>query len=54
MLHAMSREGIQLHGGIGMTDQYDAGFYIKRSRVLETTFGNSAQACERWARMHDY
>ncbi|WP_370284453.1 acyl-CoA dehydrogenase family protein [Pseudooceanicola nanhaiensis] len=50
----MTRQMIQLHGGIGMTDQYDAGFYIKRSRVLETTFGNSAQACERWARMHDY
>jgi len=50
----MTRQMIQLHGGIGMTDQYDAGFYIKRSRVLETTFGNAAQHCERWARMRDY
>lgn len=50
----MTRQMIQLHGGIGMTDQYDAGFYIKRSRVLETTFGNAAQQTERWARMRDY
>ncbi|WP_375689309.1 acyl-CoA dehydrogenase family protein [Pseudooceanicola sp. LIPI14-2-Ac024] len=50
----MTRQMIQLHGGIGMTDQYDAGFYIKRSRVLETTFGNAAQQCDRWARMRDY
>ena len=27
------REGIQMHGGIGMTDDHDAGFYIKRARV---------------------
>ncbi|MDF1856117.1 acyl-CoA dehydrogenase family protein [Pseudooceanicola sp.] len=50
----MSRQMIQLHGGIGMTDQYDAGFYIKRSRVLEATFGNQSQQSERWANLHDY
>jgi len=26
-------EGVQMHGGIGMTDEYDAGFYMKRARV---------------------
>ena len=50
----MTRQMIQLHGGIGMTDQYDAGFYIKRSRLLEMTFGNAAQQCERWAQMRGY
>ncbi|MGR3321174.1 MAG: acyl-CoA dehydrogenase family protein [Pseudooceanicola sp.] len=50
----MTRQMIQLHGGIGMTDQFDAGFYIKRSRVLEATFGNSAQHVERWAQMRDF
>ena len=50
----MTRQMIQLHGGIGMTDQYDAGFYIKRSRVLEATFSNTSQQCERWAQMRGY
>lgn len=50
----MSRQMIQLHGGIGMTDEHDAGFYIKRARALEATFGNSAQHCERWAQLRDY
>ncbi|OWU84174.1 acyl-CoA dehydrogenase [Oceanicola sp. 22II-s10i] len=50
----MTRQMIQLHGGIGMTDQYDAGFYIKRSRALEATFGNQAQHVERWAQMRGY
>ena len=27
------QEGVQLHGGIGMTDEYDAGFYMKRAQV---------------------
>jgi alkylation response protein AidB-like acyl-CoA dehydrogenase len=27
------REGVQMHGGIGMTDEYDIGFYMKRARV---------------------
>jgi alkylation response protein AidB-like acyl-CoA dehydrogenase len=37
-----TREMIQLHGGIGMTDEHDVGFYIKRSRVLEAQWGNAA------------
>ena len=28
------QEGVQMHGGIGMTDEYDIGFYMKRARVL--------------------
>jgi alkylation response protein AidB-like acyl-CoA dehydrogenase len=46
-----TREMIQLHGGIGMTDAHDAGFYIKRARVLEATFGSSAYHRERYARL---
>ena len=34
-LHEMSNQLIQIHGGIGMTDEFDAGFYLKRARVLE-------------------
>ena len=54
VLHAMSREGIQLHGGIGMTDEYDMGFYLKRARVLEASWGSSAFLRDRFARLSSY
>lgn len=38
--HTVSREGIQMHGGIGMTDEFDIGFFIKRAAVAEQTLGN--------------
>lgn len=53
-LNLVSREMIQLHGGIGMTDEHDAGFYIKRARVLETMWGNAAFHRERFARLNGY
>ena len=54
VLHIMSREGIQLHGGIGMTDEYDMGFYLKRARVLEASWGSSAFLRDRFARLSSY
>lgn len=53
-LHLVSRETIQLHGGIGMTDEHDAGFYLKRAQVLETLWGNAAWHRERFARLNGY
>ncbi len=50
----VSREMVQLHGGIGMTDEYDAGFYLKRAAVLETMWGNAAYHRERFARLNGY
>lgn len=35
------QESIQMHGGIGMTDAYDVGFYMKRARVLAELFGDA-------------
>jgi alkylation response protein AidB-like acyl-CoA dehydrogenase len=49
-----ANEGVQMHGGIGMTDEHDAGFYLKRARVTEMTFGDAAWHRERWARLHKY
>ena len=54
VLHTMSREGIQLHGGIGMTDEYDVGFYLKRARVLEASFGSTALLRDRFASLSGY
>lgn len=53
-LHLVSREMVQLHGGIGMTDEHDAGLYLKRARVCETMWGNAAFHRERFARLNGY
>jgi alkylation response protein AidB-like acyl-CoA dehydrogenase len=53
-LQLVSREMVQLHGGIGMTDEHDAGFYLKRARVLEAMWGNAAWHRERFARLNGY
>ncbi len=53
-LHQMSREAIQLHGGIGMTDEYDVGFYLKRARPLENAWGSSAYLRDRYATLSGY
>jgi alkylation response protein AidB-like acyl-CoA dehydrogenase len=50
-LYQMSNELIQIHGGIGMTDDFDAGLYLKRARVLEASFGNRAYHRDRYARL---
>jgi alkylation response protein AidB-like acyl-CoA dehydrogenase len=50
-LHEMSNQLIQIHGGIGMTDEFDAGFYLKRARALETLYGNAAFHRDRYARL---
>jgi len=35
------QEGVQMHGGMGMTDQFDIGFFMKRARVCEELFGDA-------------
>jgi len=48
-LYNMSNQLIQIHGGIGMTDEYDAGFYLKRARAVEATYGGQAYHRNRYA-----
>ena len=50
----VSREMVQLHGGIGMTDEHDAGFYLKRAAVLDAMWGNAAYHRDRFARLNGY
>ena len=50
-LHLVSNEAIQMHGGIGVTDEYDVGFYLKRARVAEQIFGSSKFHSERYANL---
>ena len=53
-LHLISNEAVQLHGGIGMTDAFDAGLYLKRARVLETLYGSAGWHRDRSARLEGY
>ena len=48
------QEGVQMHGGIGMTDEFDIGLYMKRARVLNELFGDSGHHMDRLARMRGY
>jgi alkylation response protein AidB-like acyl-CoA dehydrogenase len=47
-------EGVQMHGGIGMTDEHDIGFFLKRARAAEITFGDAAFHRERFAALQGY
>jgi len=48
------QEGVQMHGGMGMTDQFDIGFFMKRARVCEELFGDANFHADRLARMRSY
>jgi len=50
----IGNETVQMHGGIGMTDEHDAGFYIKRARVAEMAFGDAAYHRNRFAELNGY
>ncbi len=49
-----ANEAVQMFGGVGMTDEYDVGFYLKRARAAELTFGDAAFHRDRWARLKGY
>ncbi len=45
----VTRQSIQLHGGVGCTDEHDIGLYFKRMHVLNTLFGDEEHHVERFA-----
>lgn len=48
------REGVQMHGGIGMTDEYDIGLYMKRDRALQEFLGDAYYHTNRVAELSGY
>ncbi len=52
--HLVANESIQMHGGIGMTDEHDIGFFFKRARVAEVTLGDSNYHRDRYSRLREY
>ena len=49
-----SREGVQMHGGIGMTDEHDIGLFMKRTAVLGGLFGDVYYHRRRVAELSGY
>jgi alkylation response protein AidB-like acyl-CoA dehydrogenase len=54
VFHLVSNEMVQMHGGIGMTDAHDSGFYLKRARAAEAAFGSQSYHRDRYARINGY
>jgi alkylation response protein AidB-like acyl-CoA dehydrogenase len=48
------KEGVQMHGGVGMTDEYDIGLYMKRDRALAEFFGDANFHIQRVAHINGY
>ncbi len=49
-----TNEAIQMHAGIGMTDEYEIGFFIKRARPAQMMFGDNSYHTDRFALLSGY
>ena len=52
--HLITNEAVQMHGGVGVTDEYDIGFFLKRARVTEQIFGSAKYHTERYANLSGF
>lgn len=50
----VASEAIQMHGGIGVTDDFHIGFYFKRARAADVLFGDATYHLRRWAELSGY
>jgi alkylation response protein AidB-like acyl-CoA dehydrogenase len=48
------QEAVQMHGGMGMTDEFDIGLFMKRARVGQELFGDTGFHADRIARLQSY
>ena len=53
-LAQVANEAVQMHGGIGMTDEHDIGFFLKRAKAAELTFGDAAFHRARFASLRGF
>ncbi|MBA1145671.1 acyl-CoA dehydrogenase [Ectothiorhodospiraceae bacterium WFHF3C12] len=49
-----TNEGVQMHGGMGMTDEFDIGLFLKRARPVQQLFGDYRYHASRYARLNGY
>ncbi len=50
----VSGEALQLHGGIGMTEEHDIGLFLKRAKVCQALLGDASWHRRRWATLRGY
>ena len=50
----VTNEAVQLHGGIGVTDEFDLGLIVKRARVLQHSLGDGVFHRDRYARLKGF
>jgi alkylation response protein AidB-like acyl-CoA dehydrogenase len=50
----VASEAVQMHGGIGMTDEHDIGFFLKRARATEILLGDAVHHRDRYATLEGY
>jgi alkylation response protein AidB-like acyl-CoA dehydrogenase len=50
----ITRESIQMHGGIGMTDEHNIGLYLKRAAATEQTLGDTTHHRSRFAKLSGF
>jgi alkylation response protein AidB-like acyl-CoA dehydrogenase len=49
----VGQQAVQLHGGMGMTDELNVGHYFKRLALLDTLYGNVDHHLKRYAALGD-
>ena len=54
VFYTVSNEGVQMHGGIGMTDEFDIGFFLKRARVAQHMLGDAVFHRDRYATIKQF
>ena len=54
VLQLVTNEAIQMFGGIGMTDDEEIGFFLKRARVVQQTLGDYNYHLDRYAKLNGY
>ena len=54
LCETLMNEAVQLHGGIGVTDEFDLGLMVKRARVLQHSLGDGVFHRERYARLKGF
>jgi alkylation response protein AidB-like acyl-CoA dehydrogenase len=54
LVKLITNEAVQMHGGIGVTDELDIGFFLKRARVAMQIFGDTGYHKDRYATLCGY
>lgn len=54
LVKLVTNEAVQMHGGIGVTDDLEIGFFLKRARSAMQIFGDTGYHTDRYATLNGY